>query len=276
MARVYLSSTFEDLKEHRRAIYDALRQLRHDVVAMEDYTAAGASPLEKCLADVASSDVCVGIVAWRRGHVPEGQDKSITELEIGHARQLGKPTLVFLLEEDQPWPPSQVDADRTAITAFREQLRNGHTVQQFRTPRDLATAVAVSVTNVFAESAPPVPDVPEEDDASRRFYLRCVDRMADELARQMQLYRVSTTVIAVSATSVGFAGAALGWSTLGLGALLMGTAAIYPLSTLHSTRRKKVLLDALIEGLNEVPPAVSALQQVRQFVHRQMEKVSLT
>ena len=45
MARIYISSTYEDLKDYREAAYRALRRLRHDVVAMEDYVAADERPL---------------------------------------------------------------------------------------------------------------------------------------------------------------------------------------------------------------------------------------
>jgi hypothetical protein len=37
--RIHLSSTFSDLEQHRERVYRALRNLRHDVVAMEDYVA---------------------------------------------------------------------------------------------------------------------------------------------------------------------------------------------------------------------------------------------
>ena len=34
--RIFVSSSFEDLREHRAAAIRALRQLGHEVVAMED------------------------------------------------------------------------------------------------------------------------------------------------------------------------------------------------------------------------------------------------
>ena len=49
MARIYIASTYNDLKDCREAVH-ALRRLHHDVVAMEDYVAADARPLDKCLA----------------------------------------------------------------------------------------------------------------------------------------------------------------------------------------------------------------------------------
>ena len=71
MARIYISSTFSDLQAHREKVYRVLRQLGHDVVAMEDYVAADERPLAKCLADVASCDLYIGIFAHRYGYVPE-------------------------------------------------------------------------------------------------------------------------------------------------------------------------------------------------------------
>lgn len=40
MTNIYLSSTFDDLKPYRDAVYHELRRLRHDVVQMEHYSAA--------------------------------------------------------------------------------------------------------------------------------------------------------------------------------------------------------------------------------------------
>ena len=70
MARIYISSTYEDLKDCREAAYRALRRLRHDVVAMEDYVAADERPLDRCLEDVANCDVYIGLIGWRYGFVP--------------------------------------------------------------------------------------------------------------------------------------------------------------------------------------------------------------
>jgi len=68
--KVYVSSTFVDLREHRAAAIRVLRQLGHEVVAMEDYVADSAVPLKKVLEDVAGADAYVGIFAWRYGYVP--------------------------------------------------------------------------------------------------------------------------------------------------------------------------------------------------------------
>ena len=90
MAKVYVSSTYSDLEEHRRRVYAALRRLRHDVLAMEDYAAGDVRPLQQCLGDVAACDIYVGLFAWKYGYVPEDgnrEQRSITELEYREAEQ---------------------------------------------------------------------------------------------------------------------------------------------------------------------------------------------
>jgi hypothetical protein len=66
MTQLYLSSTYQDLIEYRKAVYQVLRELRHDVLQLEHYTAGDERPLKKCLADVTRADLYVGIFAWRR------------------------------------------------------------------------------------------------------------------------------------------------------------------------------------------------------------------
>ena len=93
MARIYVSSTFSDLEDYRREVNMALRRLGHEDVAMEYYVAEDARPLERCLSDVASSDVYIGIFAWRHGYVPDEDNpdgRSITELEYRKAQETGK------------------------------------------------------------------------------------------------------------------------------------------------------------------------------------------
>lgn len=162
MARIYLSATYGDLKEHREKAYRALRQLEHDVVAMEDYVATDQRPLAKCLADVAGCDVYVGIFAHRYGYVPDHDNpdrRSITELEYRHARALGKPCLVFLLDPATPWSPTWIDAvtgdgDRGArIQALREELGRERLVSFFTTADELAQKINSAVTMQLAQLA---------------------------------------------------------------------------------------------------------------------------
>jgi hypothetical protein len=70
MARIFVSSTFKDLEECRKNVSLILRQMGHEDVAMEYFVAEDIRPLDKCLKAVASSDLYVGIFAWRYGLYP--------------------------------------------------------------------------------------------------------------------------------------------------------------------------------------------------------------
>lgn len=85
---------------------------------------AGFAGAVLCLSDVAACDLYIGIFAWRYGYIPPGEDRSITELEYRHAVKLGKPKLIFLLDEETLWPVSQVEqeAGGQRLRALREEL----------------------------------------------------------------------------------------------------------------------------------------------------------
>ena len=147
MAKIYISSTYSDLVEQRERVYDILRKMRYDVIAMEDYVATDERPLDKCLDDVASCDLYVGIFAWRYGYVPPGQEQAITDLEYRQAGESGLERLIFLLDEDAPWPRSRMErgVGGEKIEALRGELMAVHVVQFFNTPDELAAQVIASV-----------------------------------------------------------------------------------------------------------------------------------
>ncbi len=154
MATIYLSSTYTDLKECREVVYHALLQMRHDAIAMEDYVATDQRPTEKCLADVAASDLYIGIFAWRYGYIPSEMNpdhKSITELEYRKAIHTGKHCLLFLLHDDAPWPTTAMDAQTgegtsgECIKALRRELAQEKMVSFFRTPEELAKLAIIAV-----------------------------------------------------------------------------------------------------------------------------------
>ncbi len=74
MARIYISSSVQDLSEFRVEVYKAVHRLGHQSVAMEEWVASDLPPLERSLTEVRESDVVIVLVAWRCGYIPPGQD----------------------------------------------------------------------------------------------------------------------------------------------------------------------------------------------------------
>lgn len=149
--RVYLSSTSIDLKDHREAVIKVIKELELEPIAMEYYTAAPVKPLDKCLGDVRRSNIYVGIFAWRYGFIPEGYDKSITELEYQEAEKTGIPRLIFLIDEKHEWPEEYRDTGETfeKACALRAELQNNLMVGSFTHPDDLAKKAATALGNIL-------------------------------------------------------------------------------------------------------------------------------
>jgi hypothetical protein len=147
VARIYISSTFEDLKDYREKVRVALRQMGHEDIEMEYYVAEDKRPLDKCLEDVASCDLYIGIFAWRYGYVPDGYGKSITELEYRKAVETGKKCLIFLLDEEVPWPIKFVDRGKNEkrIRALKKELSKEKTVSFFKSADELASFISPAV-----------------------------------------------------------------------------------------------------------------------------------
>ncbi|NND76013.1 MAG: DUF4062 domain-containing protein [Ilumatobacter sp.] len=171
--RIFVSSTFADLGEHRAAVIRSLLQLGHEVVAMEYFTAETAPPVETVLKKLAPCQAYLGVFAWRYGYVPEALppdapasavpgETSITHLEYLAAKDSGKEILAFLLEETAPWPPRLIDAftvdadhagqplaDRLdRIRDLRRDLQSERLVAYFTTPTDLEARVTAAVSNL--------------------------------------------------------------------------------------------------------------------------------
>jgi hypothetical protein len=150
MSSIYISSTYEDLQEHRRAVSEVVRRLQHEPIGMEDYHAADERPLDRCLRDVRRCQAYIGILAWRYGFVPRGETLSITTLEYEEAGRRSIPRLLFLAD-DASWPKALRDPDPTKITAFREHVREAHVVDFFHNKDNLQLKVSIALAKQLGD-----------------------------------------------------------------------------------------------------------------------------
>jgi Domain of unknown function (DUF4062) len=92
---VFISSTYKDLKAHRREVWDTLKQFDVGVRGMEEFGARTAGALDTCLAEVEQSDVYVAIIAYRLGSIDPETKKPFTLLEYEKAVEFGKEILIY-------------------------------------------------------------------------------------------------------------------------------------------------------------------------------------
>ncbi|HEV7922243.1 MAG TPA: DUF4062 domain-containing protein [Thermoanaerobaculia bacterium] len=137
MPKAYLSSTSLDLQPHRAVAANVLKRFGYEDVAMESYPSEDQRPLDKCLEDVARCELFVGIYAWRHG-------SGITAAEYERAVKLGKPRLLFIIDEEAPWPPKWVDRDQK-MADFHQLVRHDRLTATFSTPDTLAAHLSAAL-----------------------------------------------------------------------------------------------------------------------------------
>ena len=138
---VFISSTFEDLRNHRSKIWDLLEKFDVDVRGMERFGARKEAPLITCLSEVEQCAIFVGILAFRLGSIDEDSGKSFTQREYERAYELNREILIYMVDEkDSLVSPQNIDFDerREKLIAFKSILRDRHTVDFFLSEDDLA------------------------------------------------------------------------------------------------------------------------------------------
>src|SRR5262249_51762182 len=109
--------------------------------------------LAVCREKVRSADLFLGLYAHRYGFQPGDQGPSITELEYNWAVAAGIPTLLFLVDEEQPWPPKQIDqgSAQEKLQLSKDRLRSKHVVAPLTTPERLREDLFVHLPKLQAK-----------------------------------------------------------------------------------------------------------------------------
>ena len=131
--KVFVSSTYIDLKDHRQRVITQLRRAGYHVDPMEDWTSDANEPRLFSRDRLDGCQACVLLVGFRRGFVPTEQERSITQMEYDYAIVHGIDVLPYLLDDGVTGWPDHYD-DRTndpLLKEWREALGLRHGVERF-------------------------------------------------------------------------------------------------------------------------------------------------
>jgi hypothetical protein len=139
---VLVSSTARDLPDYREKVMDACLRMGLFPKMMEHLPALDADAIQASLALVDQAEIYVGIFAHRYGYIPAQNNPlqvSITEMEYNRAAERGIPRLIFLMDENHPWPPTLVDKGASAarLEALKNRLRTEKVRDVFTTKEEL-------------------------------------------------------------------------------------------------------------------------------------------
>lgn len=139
---VFVSSTYDDLRDERLKVYDAILTLHGIPVGMETFSASSADLLSAIKRLIDTCDYFVVISQARYGTIHTTLNKSFTELELDYAEEKGIPVLRFIhkdvgvvlgnLGED-------TDKGKKQLEKFHQRLKNaGQNCKFFTSPDELA------------------------------------------------------------------------------------------------------------------------------------------
>jgi len=145
--RVFLSSTFTDLKDHRAAVIAALERGDQEVGKMEVFSSQSRTSLAASIRELDRCEVFVGVYAHRYGTIPKGKRKSIVELELEYAEKRGLPVFAFLVDPEHPWPDNLRDAGMNAekLRKLKKRIESRYVRTLFTTPDNLAAGVVAAL-----------------------------------------------------------------------------------------------------------------------------------
>lgn len=145
--KVFLSSTYIDLKDYRKTAKEALSSLELQVIWMEDFGALPEEPQTACLDRIDDCDIVIGIYAHRYGHIPNDSLTSITEQEYLYAKNSGKNIFCFLIAPNYPWNPelSEEGNQKLKLNHFKQTVKNDFVFAEFTTIEDLHSKVISSM-----------------------------------------------------------------------------------------------------------------------------------
>lgn len=128
--QIFVSSTFEDLKEERRKVQDAILSMYHFPIGMEMFSAADEGQWEIIKETIDSSDYYILIIGYRYGSVIEnGEDAGIsyTQKEYRYAVSQGIPVLAFFIDSKKvavtPDKMEQNVKKRDKLERFKEEVK---------------------------------------------------------------------------------------------------------------------------------------------------------
>ncbi|MCK1402334.1 DUF4062 domain-containing protein [Bradyrhizobium sp. 4] len=149
--QVFVSSTFEDLKDERSQVSNALAKAGYIAAGMELFPASDQQQLEFIQRIINRSDYYVVLVGARYGSLADN-GRSFTENEFDFARSKGIPVLAFLPAAPESIPFGKVETDpdkREKLEAFKAKLKTGRLVEHWSTVDDLCLKVVTAVAHAM-------------------------------------------------------------------------------------------------------------------------------
>lgn len=148
--QVFVSSTYQDLKQERDLVIKAVLEMGHIPVGMEMFSAADEEQWSIIKKQIDQSDYYVVIAAHRYGSC-DSSGVSYTEKEYDYATSCGIPILGFIVDDSIQWPKDKSDTDKSSIKKigkFKDKIKQ-KPVSFWKTGEDLYGRCSIALIKAF-------------------------------------------------------------------------------------------------------------------------------
>ena len=154
MYRIFISSTYLDLKEERKQIIKSILRLGHYPICMETFVATQGHQLDFIRDQLDTADIYVVILARRYGSSICEDKCSYTEREYEYAKQIGLPTLAMICSEKYEPTEENKKTEQNRIEAwtdFAKKLKQEKHLVHWDNAIDLISAIDSSINTVIKD-----------------------------------------------------------------------------------------------------------------------------
>lgn len=154
--QVFVSSTFEDLKDERKEITQAILESNCIPAGMEMFPASNRTQWEIIKNVIDESDIYLVIIAGRYGSEgidEKGNKVSYTEMEFDYAIKTGKPVIALLHEDISSLPRCKCESSQRKnrkLKNFIDKARTGRMIKKWSNKDNIKSA-ALTALNAFRE-----------------------------------------------------------------------------------------------------------------------------
>lgn len=152
--QIFVSSTYEDLKEERKEVTQAILECNCFPAGMELFPASNKSQWEIIKRVIDESDFYLVIIAGRYGSIgvdDDGNKVGYTEMEFNYAVKTGKPILALIYDDIDNLPRSKTESKGTKqskLLKFREKACCGRVIRKWNNKDNLKAAVLAAIVEL--------------------------------------------------------------------------------------------------------------------------------
>lgn len=193
--QVFVSSTYEDLRQERWAVYSTLLEIGCIPVGMEFFPASEMNQLDYIKKMMDISDYYILIIAGRYGTIDSNTGKSYTENEFDYAESIGLPIMSFLLDDIESLPSNcseRSEENREKLNSFRKRVSTGRCRKSYNSIDDLKAKVVTSLYCCMKDFPMPgwvrLDNVIQNDDIdhSIKQFMKTHTNMAEHIRKELE------------------------------------------------------------------------------------------